>query len=118
MSPRLVPVPQGDGVLTLVKTLGDPVNVEIVRFLASIDAAAFGDIMSSTKFARATLAKHLRALQDIGVVVGDLPGEQRAGRHVRYSLNRAGVEEITRRHLNYMLGLDVTPRGPAEAPTD
>lgn len=98
-------------VVLAADVLGNPLNSEIASYLAAHSNATFGEIYKTLSergadVVKGTLSHRLRALEDAGVVIGDLARDQRGrGKVVRYSLAPARLQYLVSRQLDYMLGL-------------
>ncbi|WP_277212358.1 ArsR/SmtB family transcription factor [Isoptericola croceus] len=106
--PKQIAKPAGrpDEVELAVAVFGNQVKHEIVRYLSSRDPAFFGDVAAGTELSRSTLSPHLAELEDLGVVVVDVPRGQRRGRSVRYSVDRERVGQLLQAWLTYAFGND------------
>jgi DNA-binding transcriptional ArsR family regulator len=106
MSPRTAGLPGNpspDEVLDAMKLLGNKVNVRIVQYLVGASPADFGQIKTGTGIAQSTLTTHLRDLEAIGVITGNLPAERRPGRSTLYALDADRVKSLAQLHVDYML---------------
>lgn len=107
-------------VVVAAEVLGSPHNSEIASYLAGHGNATFGEIYKNLQdrgvdVVKGTLSHRLRMLEDAGVVIGDLPRDQRGrGKVVRYSLAPARLQYLVSRQLDYMLGL--LPQDASSAP--
>lgn len=88
------------GVLVAVRGIGHPAAAAIIRFLAEHDQVQIGQIISGAGLVRPTVNRHLRDLRELGVIEAEIA----IGSAPKYRLNRDRVEQISRAHLAYMLG--------------
>lgn len=89
----------------------------VLHALATANRALrLGEITAQVDLAGPTVARVLRALEEDGVVSGDLPLGQRRGQHVLYSLNRDRLADVVKPWLDYITGKDdAGGRGGADA---
>ena len=86
-----------------IATFGNRGRNEIVRFLAANGPASRGDIVAAVSAGEPSVAQHLLALEDAGVVTADVERGRRHGRAPRYSANRDRIKELLEAHLRYLL---------------
>jgi ArsR family transcriptional regulator len=86
-----------------VATFGNRSRNEILRFLTANGPATRGDIVEGVSAGEPSVAKHLTALEDAGVVVVDVEPGRRHGRSPRYSTNPVRIKELLDAHLKYLL---------------
>lgn len=98
-----MPAPLDDELDALGQIARSVDRMAVVRHLRKQPGDYFGAIQRSTKIATGSLGKHLRDLEAAGIIVGDLPLEQRKGRTVRYRVDdkrlRAIIKKLERRLL-------------------
>ena len=70
------------------KSLGEPVRIEIIRFLLLNGRADIGTIAENMPQDRSVVSRHLNLMQDVGILSGE-----KDGRHMFYSLNAEGFLE-------------------------
>jgi len=58
----------------MMKALGNPVRMQIMRYLCDNPQCITGDIVASTPLAQATVSQHLKVLRDAGLVCGEVEG--------------------------------------------
>jgi predicted transcriptional regulator len=58
----------------LMKALGHPARVQIVKYLAQNPACITGDIVNVLPLAQATVSQHLKVLRDAGIICGTVDG--------------------------------------------
>jgi len=73
---------------TIMRTVGDPVRLEIVRMLAGEPALSCGDIAGALGLPDSTCSYHLRLLREAGVTRSRAAGTQRL-----ISLRRDDLEQ-------------------------
>jgi DNA-binding transcriptional ArsR family regulator len=86
-----------------VATFGNRSRNEILRFLTANGPATRGDIVAAVSAGEPSVAKHLPALEDAGVVIVDVAPGRRHGRSPRYSANAVRIKELLEAHLRYLL---------------
>lgn len=95
-----------------MEIIGNPAKSQILKFLSANPGAYFGLIQNALPEMNVnTLARHLRSLEEAGVIDLDLPRGQRRGRTPRYTVNRAAVVDMTNEWLAY-LDMNLRPTGP------
>lgn len=86
----------------LVDSVGaNRARLAIVLYLQAHPDATRGQVTEAMGIGHQTVYSHLKALEQAGVVVGDVPDETRAGRTVRYRLQA----ETVRTQLRELLAL-------------
>lgn len=58
----------------MMKALGNPVRMQIVRFLSEHPQCITGDIVEMLPLAQATVSQHLKVLREAGVICGTIEG--------------------------------------------
>ncbi|MCA4132652.1 helix-turn-helix transcriptional regulator [Arthrobacter sp. M4] len=86
-----------------VATFGNRSRNEILRYLSAHGPATRGDIVSAVSAGEPSVAKHLTALEEAGVIVVDVEPGRRHGRSPRYSANTNRIKELLDAHLKYLL---------------
>lgn len=71
------------------KVLSHPARLSIIRHLATHDECICGDIVASLPLAQSTVSRHLKVLQDAGVVRVTPDGPRSC-----YCLNRSRLNDI------------------------
>jgi DNA-binding transcriptional ArsR family regulator len=95
--------------------VGSEINRGILRSLSRAErpeqgllfgelVEAIGPELPTGRATTTSLYRHLIELEDAGVVLGNLPREQRRGRSVQYRIVASRLEEIYARSLAYALG--------------
>lgn len=85
-------VDAGLRVAKLCRALGHPARVAILRYLKSRrQPSTCGEIVRQLPLAQSTVSRHLRVLQDAGLVSGVEEPPR-----VRYGLDHAALEELKR----------------------
>lgn len=86
-----------------VDVLGSSARLEMLRFLAENPGSHFGRLAEGLPgMGRTSLVRHLRALEDAGVVELDLAPEERKGRSPRYTLVPSRLEALTKAWTAYV----------------
>ncbi len=57
------------------KALGHPARLAIVEHLLAQDRCIAGDLVHELPLAQPTVSRHLRILQSVGFIVGDIEGQ-------------------------------------------
>ena len=73
----------------ILKALGHPARLEIVKFLMTSSTCICGDIVEVLPLAQSTVSKHLSELKRVGVIKGTVTGN-----NICYCLDEAGFEKI------------------------
>ncbi len=72
---RPVEGPEADEDLAaLTRALGHPARVQIVRLLVRRSACICGDIVDELPLAQSTVSQHLKVLQEVGLIRGEVEG--------------------------------------------
>jgi len=58
----------------MMKALGHPARMQIVRYLSENPQCITGDIVEVLPLAQATVSQHLKVLRDAGLICGTLEG--------------------------------------------
>lgn len=58
----------------LAKALGHPARVRILKILLERNACICGDIVEEIPLAQSTVSQHLKQLQDVGLIQGEIDG--------------------------------------------
>jgi len=59
---------------TIMKALGHPARMQIVRYLSENPQCFTGDIVDVLPLAQATVSQHLKVLRDAGLICGTIEG--------------------------------------------
>lgn len=73
----------------VLKALGHPARIEIVRFLMKSSSCICGDIVDVLPLAQSTVSRHLSELKKAGIIKGTITGN-----NICYCINEAGFEKI------------------------
>ncbi|MDX1995654.1 MAG: metalloregulator ArsR/SmtB family transcription factor [bacterium] len=60
--------------MQMMKALGHPARMQIVRYLSENPQCITGDIVDVLPLAQATVSQHLKVLRDAGLVCGTIEG--------------------------------------------
>ncbi|HAT09828.1 MAG TPA: ArsR family transcriptional regulator [Planctomycetes bacterium] len=74
---RRTPRPLGDDeqeLADLMKALGHPARVRILSYLIERNACICGDIVLQVPLAQSTVSQHLKQLQQVGLIQGEIDG--------------------------------------------
>lgn len=58
----------------MMKALGHPARMQIVRYLAENPQCITGDLVDALPLAQATVSQHLKVLRDAGLIRGTIEG--------------------------------------------
>jgi predicted transcriptional regulator len=58
----------------MMKALGNPARMQIVRYLSENPQCITGDIVEALPLAQATVSQHLKVLRDAGLICGTIEG--------------------------------------------
>ncbi len=73
----------------ILKALGHPARLEIVKFLMLSSSCICGDIVEILPLAQSTVSKHLSELKNAGIIKGTITGNNSC-----YCLNENVVQKI------------------------
>jgi ArsR family transcriptional regulator, arsenate/arsenite/antimonite-responsive transcriptional repressor len=60
--------------MQMMKALGHPARMQIIRFLSENPQCITGDIVEVLPLAQATVSQHLKVLRDAGLICGSIEG--------------------------------------------
>jgi ArsR family transcriptional regulator, arsenate/arsenite/antimonite-responsive transcriptional repressor len=60
--------------IQMMKALGHPARMQIVRYLSENPQCITGDIVEALPLAQATVSQHLKVLRDAGLICGTIEG--------------------------------------------
>lgn len=89
---------------TVVALIGNRARCEIVRTLAQRGPLTASALAESVGVVRSRVHVHIAALEEEGLITGDVPVSVRAGRTVRWAVNLAVVERALAVFKNYLRG--------------
>ncbi len=88
-----------------VEVLGSSARLELLRFIAEHPDSHYGRIQEGVPgIGQTALARHLRALEQAGVLHVDIPPEERKGRSPRYRVLPTRLDELTAAWVTYVTG--------------
>ena len=58
----------------VMKALGNPIRMQIMRYLVANPQCITGDIVAFTPLAQATVSQHLKVLREAGLICGTVEG--------------------------------------------
>ena len=73
----------------ILKALGHPARLEIVKFLMTSPSCICGDIVEVLPLAQSTVSKHLSELKKVGIIKGTVTGN-----NICYCLDEKIIQEI------------------------
>ena len=76
-------------VTTMLKAIGDPVRLEIVRQVAEVDELASQTLDQRLPVSKPTISYHIRTLVQAGLL-----SVRKEGRHFFYTLDRPALREL------------------------
>lgn len=101
--PRLThPSQLPEGVSSAIDVMGNRARTEILRQLATHGPSTLSELAEGIEATRQATHGHVRLLERLGVLEGDLPPEQRRGRTVRWRANEARVRALVQEWLDYV----------------
>ncbi|MEQ9103339.1 MAG: metalloregulator ArsR/SmtB family transcription factor [Rhodothermales bacterium] len=74
----------------LMKALGHPARLEILRVLAARTSCVCGEIVEELPLAQATVSQHLKVLKEAGLIDGEIDGPR-----VCYCLDREALDRFS-----------------------
>lgn len=72
------------------KALGHPARIAILRHLANNGACICGEIVEALPLAQSTVSQHLKALKEVGLIVGEIEGPKTC-----YCLHEKAIREMS-----------------------
>lgn len=72
----------------ILKALGHPARLEIVKFLMKSNSCVCGDIVEVLPLAQSTVSKHLSELKKVGIIKGTI-----AGNNICYCLDEKVIQK-------------------------
>jgi DNA-binding transcriptional ArsR family regulator len=73
----------------ILKALGHPARLEIVKFLMTSSSCICGDIVEVLPLAQSTVSKHLSELKKVGIIKGTVTGN-----NICYCLDEKVIQKI------------------------
>ncbi len=73
----------------ILKALGHPARLEIVKFLMTSSSCICGDIVEVLPLAQSTVSKHLSELKKVGIIKGTITGN-----NICYCLDEKIIQKI------------------------
>ena len=73
----------------ILKALGHPARLEIVKFLMTSSSCICGDIVDVLPLAQSTVSKHLSELKKVGIIKGTVTGN-----NICYCLDEKIIQKI------------------------
>ncbi len=84
--------PDEERLARMMKALGNPFRMWIVRYLREHPECITGDIVAAGSLAQATVSQHLKVLREAGLIEGTLEGAA-----VSYCLDEKNLEWLRQR---------------------
>jgi len=73
----------------ILKALGHPARLEIVKILMGLPSCVCGDIVEILPLAQSTVSKHLSELKKVGIIKGTIKGN-----NICYCLDKIVIQKI------------------------
>lgn len=89
---------------TVIALIGNRARSEIVRTLAQRGPLTASALAESVGVVRSRVHVHIAALEAEGLIAGDVPASERAGRTVHWAVNLAVVERALVVFRHYLRG--------------
>lgn len=103
--PRLTKPPgQPKEVTTAIKIMGNEARTEILRRLVLEGPLTVPELAAAVGSSTMSAYRHVLALEEAGLVTGDLPVGERAGRTVSWSVDVDAVRRVPHTWLSHVLG--------------
>lgn len=103
-SRAIIPGSDEEALIMAAVELMNPARINIIRAISPIENGAYySDIVESSGVPTGSIRYHLMALEEIGVLTGDIPVDKRHGRAVRYSVDIARLGQILGQTFTYIL---------------
>jgi predicted transcriptional regulator len=83
----------------LIKALGHPVRLSILKLLCERDTCFCGDFTDVLPLAQSTVSQHLKALKESGLITGTSQGVRTC-----YCLDPVGIQDL-RQTLDHLAGM-------------
>lgn len=80
-----------DGSVATFWALSDPIRVDILEHIADHSAVTVGELANELPITRQAVARHLRTLEEVGLVTGEKQGRDR-----RYLVDRRPLDTAAR----------------------
>ncbi len=75
---KTVPLPDdGERLVALFRALGNPLRMQMVRYMAEHPQCITGDLVVFSNLAQSTVSEHLKVLREAGIVAGTVDGPAR-----------------------------------------
>lgn len=84
------------------KALSHPARIAIIQLLAEKKEIKTGNISDDLPISRTTVSQHLKALKEMGIIIGTIDGLK-----IHYCLNMGKLEEI-KKALNHLFDNTIT----------
>ena len=69
--------PTEERLAQIFRALGNPLRLQMVRYMAEHPQCITGDLVAATDLAQSTVSEHLKTLREAGVVAGTVEGPAR-----------------------------------------
>ena len=84
----------------LAKALGHPARIAILRTLAERNTCVCGEIVDVLPLAQSTVSQHLKALQEVGLIKGEIEGPRSC-----YCIDTEAVKELNTLMTDFLVRL-------------
>ena len=103
----ITPPDMPEAVVIAIETMGNRARTELLRALSlSGTALTTTELAALVSMNRVWTLKHLQAMEEHGIVTGDIPVGERHGRLVKWSVEKKRLEELAVTWLEYASGQD------------
>ena len=87
----------------MVEAISNAVRTEVLRHLSARPMTAV-ELAAATEIVHSSIHRHLKVLEEQGLVVADQEADHRRGREVRWTTNAARVAEVAALWSSYATG--------------
>ncbi|MFC8041531.1 ArsR/SmtB family transcription factor [Paenarthrobacter sp. NPDC057355] len=84
--------------------MGNRAQADILRHLAVMGEANIGKLGAELEMTRPSLNRHLKSLEDLGLVIGDPAPGLRQGRDTTYTQASRRIRELSDAYIRYIAG--------------
>ena len=96
-----------EAVVIAIETMGNRARTELLRALSlSEKPLTTTELAAACVMNRVWTLKHLQAMEEHGIVAGDIPAGERHGRIVRWSVKKTRLDELAETWVSYASGQD------------
>lgn len=73
----------------MLKALGHPARLSIMHYLSQQESCICNDIVDKLPLAQPTISRHLSELKKVGLIVGEI-----SGNNISYCINPVGLSKV------------------------